>query len=277
MTHRYELLQRGFHDGALRERGEVVTLREDERPGEHMRLYVPPAPIKPIVVDALPKAPAMGITRGAEAFDPPAAVAAPIVVLPPPIVIPQPTGPGYLIFDTETNSLKDPRLASIAMIFADRDLNTEYEYHRLIRPVGWEMEAEAGKVNGLTMAELERSGNNLIEPIIVFELALSWGRTIVSHNLAFDLRVMRGEMRREWRGSAMVACKGLCTMHAARRMVGTGKLSGAYEILMSQPFKNAHEAMADARGCQAVLRKLRERGLDMLAETKEQSPSESAQ
>jgi DNA polymerase III epsilon subunit-like protein len=285
MPQAYEILERSFHAGAVRERGEIVLLRDDERPGEHMRLHQPPraAPIVPRVVDALPGAPVPALTPAPAPQPSPApAAVAPAPVKPVshlsigerlaaamgPAPEAQPYHPGYVIIDTETNALKDPRLAAVALIFADRMLNVEYEYARLVRPDGWEMEPEALKVNGLSMDLLERRGCNVLEPLIVFEIALSWGRTIVCHNAEFDMRVMRGELRRALRGSAIVDYNVVCTMLAARRMVGSGKLESAYEALMNEPLVGAHDAMTDARACHAVLRKLRERGLDVAKETK---------
>jgi DNA polymerase III subunit epsilon len=284
MGRRFELTERAFHGGTLREPGAVVELRDDEQPGAHMRPWQAPKPVIPRLVDPL-----SGATIAPTA---PPAAAAPSeprvdIAVPPaeePALSPsiaarldaallragpragKPPHPGFLILDTETNGLADPRLASVGMIFADSDLNEEFAWARLIRPNGWTMSHEAGKVNLLTDYQLEHLGCDVIEPLIVFELALAWGRVFVAHNVAFDIgQVIRGEWARAKRGSPDWPIPVICTMLAARGMLGTGKLADAYEKLMGAPLIGAHDALVDARACLDVLRGLRARGLDIYA------------
>ena len=297
MPRQFQLTERAFHAGAVRERGEVVTLRDDERPGSHMRPYEAPQPIVPVVVD-----PSGAIARGpklptiAAVLDSPQSVpdVAPedepdlpsqeqtdalrafidrTVIQSKPAALegatydPKPRHRGFLIVDTETNGFKDPRMASIAVAFADYDLLTEYEYTAMIRPEGWEMDPEAEKVNGLSMEKLRAGGRDLIEALVVLEVGIRLGRTLVCHNAAFDLRVIRGEMKRRRRIPGLMPYPYVCTMLASRRMVGTGKLADAYAKLMGRPLENAHDALADMRACQAILGKMRAHGLDVDRET----------
>jgi len=187
-------------------------------------------------------------------------------------VAPRPKG--YLVIDTETTGFKENRMAAIAMIFADENLEPEFEYVHLVKPTGWRIEAEAAKVNGLTVEQCEAEGVDVIEPIVTFETAMLMGRTIVAHNIGYDLRVIRGEMRRLRRGTGLIPYKKLCTMTASRKMLDTGKLARAHELVTGSPIENHHEAAADARACLAVLKGLVKRGLSLDQETTVESIEE---
>ena len=53
MPRQFEMITRGFHNGNIVEAGGVVTLRDDERPGAHMKPYTPfVPPAAPRVVSA---------------------------------------------------------------------------------------------------------------------------------------------------------------------------------------------------------------------------------
>ena len=305
MSRKFLLTERAFHHGAIVEAGSVIDLRDDERPGAHMKPWAPAAPVVPIVVDALSGATVAPAPGAALPKTSPASPAAALVI--PPEVMPDPAGgpsldsldraraianaldeaiesglaaphraaePGFLVIDTETNGLVDPRLAAISMIFVDADLRETCEIGRLVRPDGWTLSPEAAKVNGLTMERLETSGCAVIEPLIIFEVALAMGRTIVAHNAEFDLRVMRGELRRAKRGSTMTPWRSVCTMLASRRLLGVGALGAAYHQATGRVLENAHDASADARACLELLRALyRAKGFDLAAETKIIEPS----
>lgn len=247
MARRYRLLARSFRDGALKERGEIVTLLPHERPGPHM-----------VLVKDMPALPVQSrVTVNDECVWHRAPEPAPAP--PPTAPAPIPVHPGYLILDTETNGFSDPRLASIAMIFTDGDFNVQHEYARLIRPDGWQMGEEAAKVNGLCHERLESEGLPVAAALDVYRLAVALGRTIVAHNLEFDLRVMANECDKS--GSLIPpAAASICTMKRAREIGEKGTLAAMHEKLTGKPLLDAHDALVDARACLAVLRELFLRG-----------------
>ncbi len=69
----------------------------------------------------------------------------------------------YAVIDTETSGLFDfskpadaegqPRLASLAVIRLDAELNEEGADEYLIKPEGWTLPAEATTINGLTIEQ----------------------------------------------------------------------------------------------------------------------------
>lgn len=139
---------------------------------------------------------------------------------------PGPT-PSYLFLDTETSDLPDygkaadeaeqPRLVEFAMTLTDFTLMRQREYHAYIKPDGWEITPRAFEVNGLTLDFLNKHGVPVAEVLEQYAAALDEGRVVVAYNARFDLKIMRGEMRRAgmddrfektFNSCAMVACRG---------------------------------------------------------------------
>src|SRR5260221_2741319 len=112
----------------------------------------------------------------------------------------------YFVFDTETTGLCDfnrpahaegqPRLASWAMMFVDDDLHVTEGWHGLVKPDGWTMPSEATAINGLTDERLRAEGRSVRLPLFLIGLAIEQQYTLVAHNLQYDAKVMRGELRR---------------------------------------------------------------------------------
>lgn len=187
-------------------------------------------------------------------------------------------GNGFLILDTETSGLFDwslpadapgqPRLASIALLFVDGDLEIERRHYDLVRPDGWEMSAEAQALNGLSQERLLAEGVDVKAVLELFDGALRSGLTLVAHNLAFDAKVMRGELRRA--GLSDEHCRaGICTMRdltqtcaiAGPRGLKWPKLEEACRIVLGREIAGAHNALVDAKACLWLLRAMHERGL----------------
>lgn len=174
----------------------------------------------------------------------------------------------YVVFDTETSGLFNfgkppeaegqPRLASIAFLFLDDALEVQQEHYKLIRPDGWKMPYGATVVNGLTQQMLEQKGVPVSNILTAFNYLADQGATFVAHNIDFDLKVLRGEMRRARLPDRDV--KAFCTMKSmtsvcrikAKRGYKWPKLIEAYSYLFGEKFDDAHEALADARACARI-------------------------
>jgi len=193
----------------------------------------------------------------------------------------------YLVLDTETSGLFDfskpadgegqPRMASISMILLNECLEVESEIYRLIAPVGWEMDStsEAAKVNGLTNEKLLAEGVPVELPLAIFSGAIAEGRIVVAHNAQFDLKILRGEMRRAGLPDLFEETKNICTMRGLTDVVkapkanGKGhkfpKLSEALSYFGGFP-ATEHNALTDARDCLFLFRKMVE--LDLVPEAR---------
>lgn len=188
----------------------------------------------------------------------------------------------YLVFDTETTGLPDwskpadaegqPRLASWCMLFVDEDLEIEQRHYGLVKPDGWIMSLEAQAVNGLTQERLLAEGAPVRDALEILTGAIADGRTLVAHNLSFDTKIMRGELRRA-QFSDENCVNGICTMRGLTQACALPKTSGsglkfprldeACRIVLGRELTGAHNALVDAKACLWLLRAMRERGLLM--------------
>jgi len=183
----------------------------------------------------------------------------------------------YAIIDTETTGLFDfskpadaegqPRLAHLAMILANDDFTDIREVEFFVKPDGWEMSDEAGKVNGLTTEYLNEHGVPVREALQAYSKAIEDGRTLVAFNAQYDLKVMRGEMRRADVPDLFEQTKNICVMRALTdicqipKKTGKGfkfpKLSEAcahFEIVNAAE----HSAIGDARAAAELFKRLME-------------------
>lgn len=184
----------------------------------------------------------------------------------------------FVVFDTETSGLFNvkrapgaqgqPRLASAAFIFLDSDLYIEKEYHVFVRPDGWTMPSAATAVNGITNEMLLTHGVPVGNVLRAWNNLIDQGVTFVAHNDKFDLMVMQGELQRAELPDRMDEIDSYCTMRGStpicripsKRGYKWPKLIEAYQYFFNAEFENAHEALADARACASIFRRLNELG-----------------
>jgi len=186
----------------------------------------------------------------------------------------------FIILDTEGSGLFDykrpsddvgqPRLAELVMIYVDADLNVEREYQTYIRPDGWEMSPGATAINRLTTEFLMTNGIPMVDALAPYREAIGEGRVVVAHNAQHDLRHVRAELRRLGFDDMFEKTRNICTMRALTdicRIPPTGgrggykfpKLSEACVFFGFEELGD-HTALADARACLQLFRKLRELG-----------------
>ena len=205
----------------------------------------------------------------------------------------------FLVFDVETNAMVEwglpadhdnqARLAAWGMLFVDDNMNITEGYHGLVKPDGWCMTEEASRVNGLTDERLHAEGKDIRLPMTLMGEAIDFGRTLVAHNLSFDLKIMRGEFRRlDWgrddrfdsKGVPLEPYKyadrcersGICTMlrltaecqiprNDGKRGYKWPKLQEAVQIILGEELRDAHTAAADTIACYRLLKAMKQRGL----------------
>jgi DNA polymerase III epsilon subunit-like protein len=174
----------------------------------------------------------------------------------------------FLIIDTETTGLPDlyqpadapgqPRAASVAMIFADDNLDVEFEWSAKIKPDGWEMPEEVSRINGLTTDDLAKNGIPIWFSLVFYAAGIDAGRIVVAHNITFDTKIMRGELRRALMRDRRSEMSTICTMLEARRAFRKGGLAHAYWCAFSEVIEGHHGALADARACLRLLKCFRD-------------------
>ena len=185
----------------------------------------------------------------------------------------------YCVFDTETSGLFDfskpadapgqPRLASIAFVFLSDDFEIEREFYRLVRPSGWTMPYGATRVNGLTNEMLHKDGIPVRAVLNAFNHLVDMNYTFVAHNIQFDMKVMRGELRRAGLRDYRDELRTVCTMRSltnvcrlpAKRGFKWPTLTEAFDFCFGETFENAHTALADARACAKIFQHMCRTGI----------------
>lgn len=182
----------------------------------------------------------------------------------------------YVVIDTETSGLFDfkkpadaegqPRMASLALIYLDADLNIISESMHWIKPEGWVMPEAATKVNGITQEFLMEKGVPVIDGALnEYAKAIDDGLTVVAHNATYDLKILRGELRRAKIDDRYEKTKKICTMFALTPIVKAPKKRGAgykwpklEEVCAFFGMKQeaAHTALEDAKMVAEFFRRL---------------------
>jgi DNA polymerase III epsilon subunit-like protein len=184
----------------------------------------------------------------------------------------------YVIIDTEGTGLfsyKDaadapgqPRVASVAMIFLDREMGVKEEFFTLIKPEGWTFDdnSDAAKINGLTQAKLDSEGVPISSVLARYTDAVKAGYVMVAHNAQHDLKHMRAELRRAQMDDMFMVTRNICTMRAmtdvCQLMPANGRAGFKFPKLaealayIGVPVadEGAHTAMGDARGALEITR-----------------------
>ncbi len=191
----------------------------------------------------------------------------------------------YAVIDTETSGLfrfrddagnpvpadaeGQPRLAHLAMILLADDLSEESAVEYFVKPDGWEVDAGAVAVNGLTTEILNEKGVPVKDVLDAYTKVVNDGYVIVAFNAQFDTKVMRGELRRAEMDDLFTRTPNICVMRASTDICKVPKKSGVgYKFPKlseaCEHFKiendGAHTAMSDARAALGILRQLLGRG-----------------
>jgi len=176
-------------------------------------------------------------------------------------------------FDTESSKMFDwsrpadaegqPRMAAIAVALLVDEHSPVMTYSTLIKPDGWELDAEAAAVNGLTMERLHDEGIPIADAIDHFMVFHDEAAVLFGFNLNFDTKMLRAELRRLGRPDRFGEKLEACVMRAARPMCGLPKnptLTEAVRILLGEDHAQAHEAEADMLKTVALYRHLAAEG-----------------
>lgn len=194
----------------------------------------------------------------------------------------------YMVFDTETSGLpprgprgappipaddpRQPRLASFAAIIADEDGHEIERRKHFIRPVGWTMaefdaraiadgKKPASEVNGFTDDFLNANGLPVETVLNFYSLQIAQGLIPVAFNSQFDMKIMRGELRRAGMPDLFEQTRNICVMKAQDVYAARGlcmSSPGFVKLAVALEFHgivndNPHDAMGDAEGAQKLL------------------------
>lgn len=183
----------------------------------------------------------------------------------------------YLVIDTEGSGLfkfknadgtpypadapDQPRLAALSMIYIEEG-GTEIEATYFIQPDGWKMDPQATAVNGLTDEFLMANGMQVAQVLSIYTDAIKRGYVAVAFNAQFDLKQLRGELRRAGMPDLFEETPNICVMRGSMGIVkkqdgkgGWPKLSDACAHFgIAQ--EGAHTSIGDARAVVGIMRAL---------------------
>lgn len=181
----------------------------------------------------------------------------------------------HLVLDTETSGLPrwndpadapgQPRIAELGLVYPD-DLKIVRRERFYIAPNGWKMDPGATAINGLTDEFLAANGDPIDWALDYYVEAIRGGHIAVAFNSQFDLKMVRGELRRAGMPDLFEETPNLCIMrdaqaHAARvkrRLIkydtqgrptsqtGWPKLPDLCRFMGVDLPENAHGALDDA-------------------------------
>ena len=185
----------------------------------------------------------------------------------------------HLVIDCETTGLFDynkraneegqPRLCQLGMIWIDHDLAPIEEAEYTIKPDGWETTPEAVAVNGLTQEMLEEIGGPINDALERYSKAIDERHVIVGFNAAYDIKLLRGELRRANMDDRYMQTRTLDVMSGSRKIVDARNKDGKRKAPSLEEACNffkverepvPHRALGGARAVLLILRRLRELG-----------------
>lgn len=211
----------------------------------------------------------------------------------------------YLVFDTETTGLpKDKkakmsdvdnwgRVIQLAFSVYDSQCQLVFEYCELIVPDGWVVPSVAGYMgegmsleeatkkakfwvdNGFTTDQNALEGVPMHKALDMFITYYNMCKYLIAHNIEFDYNTVGAEMLRYHKRAAhqlprictQAESTNFCAIPSPYKKFGF-KFPGLMEVytkLFSEGFGNAHDAMADVRGCARVFFELINRGIIVLS------------
>ena len=184
-----------------------------------------------------------------------------------------------LFFDTETTGMVEfkkphtdpsqPDLLQLAFILDDDDGNTIETFCSILFGENYvSTHPKALAVHGISEEKMRMFGIPALEGLEKFASAWGKARTLIAHNISFDIKVMKTAFHRSTSTSHPPELLiEYCTMRTATPIL---KLPGrfghkwptldeAYRVLVDpEGFEGAHDALNDVKACRKVYYKLQE-------------------
>lgn len=165
----------------------------------------------------------------------------------------------YMFFDTETNSLKQDRVAlQLAWILTDEEGNTALKKTFYLKRDVY-IEPGASQVNHITNELLKEKGVSPVEVYKQFVDDLSKIEILVAHNYSFDIQVLRNDFQTFGLDLSLLEKSHICTMLWSKEYVQAKNVYGSLKnprleemagLLLfgdiNHSFPKAHDALFDS-------------------------------
>lgn len=182
---------------------------------------------------------------------------------PAPAPAPARPHPAVLIFDTETNGLRDPLAIQIAWIVYDADGDELWKHAEyLALPPGRRIDYAAQQIHGITMKILAEIGKVpqfvLTDFYADLDRVVARGGKVVAHNAKFDARVVANTATSCGLARGLDASECFCTMEQSKHRLGLQNRRGGLKPPKNTELHEAlvgpvpadvrlHDALADVR------------------------------
>ena len=188
-----------------------------------------------------------------------------------------------LFIDTETTGLpkyyatndteKWPRIVQLAWSLYDADGNRENQNSYIIYPTDFTIPMDSARIHGITTERAKAEGTSLHKVLPLFNADVEKAKTIIAHNLDFDLPIVNTEFMRCNLETNLLKKQNFCTMKP-REIISWCKIpkSSGYGYkwptltelhlqLFNEEFIGSHNASADVEACAKCYFELRRRGV----------------
>jgi DNA polymerase III epsilon subunit-like protein len=188
-----------------------------------------------------------------------------------------------LFIDTETTGLpkysattdteKWPRIVQLAWSLYDTEGNRESQNSFIIYPTDFTIPIDSARIHGITTERAKKEGLSLHKVLPQFNTDIEKSKTIVAHNLDFDLPIIKTEFLRCRMTTNLAEKQKFCTMKTPGivsyckipNSSGTRnkwpKLTQLHLHLFETEFSGCHDAGADVETCAKCYFELRRRGI----------------
>lgn len=178
-------------------------------------------------------------------------------------------------YDRRADDPCQPRICSLGYVLFDPETpdGADISVYDLVKPDGWTVPPDVVAIHGLSTEKLLAEGNLIRDVLDRFLVAWELADQLTGFNLHFDLKLLRGELRRcglsDHYGEkpeicALRASDRLCRIAPTDKMMAAGyrknkipKLHEAYQILLGKRLEGAHNALMDARATVEIYRWLK--------------------
>ena len=164
-------------------------------------------------------------------------------------------------------SFNNCRLVSISWIITDNINNIIEKGTYYVKPDNFEVSQQSINIHGLTNQFLDENGesiHNIIDLINNIFTEKYEIIKIVSHNIDFDINVLKSELVRYNYSDLLIKINDIdtyCTMLKSQSVMRVNKwpkLSEAYRYFYDEDITNAHQAEYDTLYCYKIFKKLSE-------------------
>jgi DNA polymerase III epsilon subunit-like protein len=162
---------------------------------------------------------------------------------------------------TKLENYNSSRILSISWIVSQNHKVVQQAYY-IITPDGFAISPESTAIHGITMEQAVAEGVGIHTMFEILTEALESCQNIVSHNIDFDINILKSELHRYGRTallSHVEQMNAICTMKKGKELMNIKKfpkLSELYRHLYQEDIENAHNAQYDTYYCYKCFTKI---------------------